>query len=64
MTRRRRTSIIIGIAWVVLAVGYFALAPVFGYTRPEDEWAGAVMLFALGAAMGIMSYVLTSGSSD
>jgi hypothetical protein len=63
MTRRRRNSIIIGVTWVVLAVGYFVFGPVLGY-RPEDQWAGATMLVALGAAMGIMSYVLTSGSSD
>ena len=49
--------------WVVLAAAYFLLGPVFGF-RPEDQWAGATMLFALGAAMGIMAYVLTSGSSD
>ena len=63
MTRRRRNSIIIGVTWVVLAAAYFLLGPVFGF-RPEDQWAGATMLFALGAAMGIMAYVLTSGSSD
>ncbi|HJW23178.1 MAG TPA: hypothetical protein VJ506_12175 [Candidatus Limnocylindrales bacterium] len=63
MTRRRRNSIIIGVAWVVLALGYFLLAPVLGY-QPEEQWAGATMLFALGAAMGIMAYVLTAGSSD
>lgn len=61
MTRRRRYSIIIGLVWVALAVGYFGLAPVLGYS---PEWAGATMLVALGAAMGIMSYVLTSGSGD
>ena len=38
-----------------------ALAPVFGY---KIEWAGATMLIALGAALGIMVFVLTSGSSD
>ncbi len=63
MSRRRRWSIIIGVAWVVLALAYFLLGPVFGY-QPEQQWAGATMLFALGAAMGIMSYVLTSGSGD
>jgi hypothetical protein len=63
MTRRQRTSIAIGVAWVVLALAYFLLGPVLGY-RAEDQWAGAAMLTALGAAMGIMAYVLTSGSSD
>ena len=61
MTRRRRSSIIIGVAWVVLALAYALLAPVLGY---GIEWAGATMLVALGAAMGIMAYVLTSGSGD
>jgi hypothetical protein len=63
MTRRRRYSIVIGVSWVVLALAYFLLGPVLGY-RPEDQWAGATMLVALGAAMGIMAYVLTSGSGD
>ena len=61
MTSRRRNSIVIGITFVVLALGYFGFAPILGY---HAEWAGATMLFALGAALGIMSYVLTSGSSD
>ncbi len=63
MTRRRRNSIIIGVTWVVLAIGFFVFGPVLGYP-PDQQWAGATMLFALGAAMGILSYVLTSGSSD
>jgi hypothetical protein len=63
MTRRQRYSILIGVAWVALALGYFLLGPVLGYDA-GDQWAGAAMLVALGAAMGIMSYVLTSGSSD
>jgi hypothetical protein len=60
---RRRYAVVIGIAWVVLALGFYLAAPALGY-RPEEQWAGATMLFALGAAMGIMAYVLTSGSSD
>ena len=35
MSRRRRWSIIIGVAWVVLALAYFLLGPVFGY---QPEW--------------------------
>jgi uncharacterized membrane protein (DUF485 family) len=61
MTRRSRNAIAIGVTFVVLAVGYAALAPVLGY---HIEWAGVTMLFALGWALGIMSYVLTSGSGD
>jgi hypothetical protein len=61
MTRRRRNSIAIGIAFVILSLAYYFFAPVLGY---HVEWAGVTMLFALGAALGLMSYVLTSGSSD
>ncbi|HXI46203.1 MAG TPA: hypothetical protein VNH13_07865 [Candidatus Acidoferrales bacterium] len=61
MPSRRRTSIIIGISFPILGLLYFAFAPVLGY---HAEWAGATMLIALGAAIGIMSYVLTSGSGD
>ena len=61
MTTRQRNAIAIGVTFVVIAVAYGGLAPVFGY---RIEWAGVTMLFALGAALGIMSYVLTSGSSD
>ena len=63
MTSRQRWSIVIGVTWVALALGYFLFGPVLGY-RSEDQWAGSAMLVALGAAMGIMAYVLTSGSSD
>jgi len=61
MTRRSRNAIAIGVTFIVLAIGYAALAPVLGY---HIEWAGVTMLFALGWAIGIMSYVLTSGSGD
>lgn len=61
MTRRRRYSILIGVTSVALSFGYAAFAPILGY---HVEWAGVTMLFALGFALGIMSYVLTSGSGD
>ena len=61
MTTRQRNSILIGVTFVVIAIGYGGLAQPLGY---KVEWAGVTMLFALGAALGIMSYVLTSGSSD
>ncbi|HEX8025160.1 MAG TPA: hypothetical protein VF484_03040 [Candidatus Limnocylindrales bacterium] len=61
MTTRRRNSLIIGATFVIIAIVYGGLAPVLGY---KIEWAGVTMLFALGFALGIMSYVLTSGSSD
>jgi len=61
MTTRQRNSLVIGLTFVVIAIAYGALAPVLGY---RIEWAGVTMLFALGFALGLMSYVLTSGSSD
>jgi len=61
MTTRQRNSFVIGLTFVVIAIAYGGLAPVLGY---KIEWAGVTMLFALGFALGIMSYVLTSGSSD
>jgi type III secretory pathway component EscT len=61
MTGRRRNSIIIGVTFVVIAALYGGLAPVLGY---HIEWAGVTMLGALGVALGVLSYVLNSGSSD
>jgi type II secretory pathway component PulM len=61
MTTRTRNSLVIGIAFVITAVLYAGLANPLGY---KIEWAGATMLAALGVALGIMAYVLTSGSSD
>jgi uncharacterized membrane protein (DUF485 family) len=61
VTSRTRNSVIIGVTFVVIAVLYGGLAPVAGY---RIEWAGVTMLGALGIALGIMAYVLSSGSSD
>jgi hypothetical protein len=61
MLGRRRNAIIIGVGCVVVAIAYGALAPVFGY---QIEWAGVTMLFALGAAMGIMVAVLDTGHGE
>jgi hypothetical protein len=55
MTGRHRNAIIIAIACVVTGALYGGLAPVFGY---RVEWAGVTMLVALGAALGIMFFVL------
>jgi hypothetical protein len=52
---RHANAIIIGVTCVVLGVLYGALAPVFGY---HVEFAGVTMLIALGAALGIMFFVL------
>ncbi len=61
MSTRRRNSIIIGITFVVIATIYGGLAPVMGY---RIEWAGVTLLAALGVALGTLTYVLSSGSSD
>ena len=58
---RHVNAIIIGIACVVTGVLYGALAPVFGY---HVEWAGVTMLIALGAALGIMFFVLHTGQGE
>jgi hypothetical protein len=61
MTSRTRNSLLIGITFLVIAGLYAGLAQVAGY---RIEWAGATMLAALGVALGILTYVLSSGSSD
>jgi hypothetical protein len=61
MTGRHRNAIIIAIACVVTGLLYGALAPVFGY---RIEFAGVTMLIALGAALGIMFFVLHTESGE
>jgi hypothetical protein len=58
---RNVNAIVIAIACVVIAIAYGALAPVFGY---RVELAGVTMLIALGAALGIMVFVLDTGQRD
>ena len=58
---RNANAVIIGVACVVTAILYGALAPVFGY---RIEWAGVTMLIALGAALGIMFFVLHTGHGE
>jgi hypothetical protein len=58
---RHLNAIIIGIVCVVTGIVYGALAPVFGY---RIEWAGVTMLIALGAALGIMFFVLHTGQGE
>ncbi|HUQ43338.1 MAG TPA: hypothetical protein VM451_02850 [Candidatus Limnocylindria bacterium] len=61
MPGRHLAAIIIAISCVVLGVLYGALAPVFGY---RIEWAGVTMLIALGAALGLMVFVLDTGHRE
>jgi hypothetical protein len=58
---RHGNAIMIAVACVVTGVLYGALAPVFGY---QIEWAGVTMLIALGAALGIMFFVLHTGQGE
>ena len=58
---RNANAVIIGVACVITAMLYGALAPVFGY---RIEWAGVTMLIALGAALGIMFFVLHTGGGE
>ena len=58
---RHVNAIIIAGACVVTGVLYGVLAPVFGY---HIEWAGVTMLIALGAALGLMFFVLHTGQGE
>jgi hypothetical protein len=58
---RNTNAIIIGVVCVVTGALYGGLAPVFGY---RVEWAGVTMLIALGAALGIMFFVLHTGGGE
>jgi hypothetical protein len=58
---RHTNAIIIAAGCVITAVLYGVLAPVFGY---RVEWAGVTMLVALGAALGIMFFVLHTGGGE
>ena len=59
--RRSRNALAILVLFVVVGLAYMALANPFGY---HIEWAGVTMLVTLGAAMGLMAYVLIAGSSQ
>ncbi len=57
--RRPSKPLAIAILFAVIGLSYLALAEPVGY---RIEWAGVTMLVALGAAMGLMAYVLIAGS--
>lgn len=57
--RRSRNALAILVLFAVVGIAYMALANPLGY---HIEWAGVTMLVALGAAMGLMAYVLVAGS--
>jgi hypothetical protein len=62
-----RYAIALGMIFVVLAFIYWVV-PYFGQTVLGEAWeldyAGVVMLGALGIAMALMAYVLVAGSPN
>jgi hypothetical protein len=58
---RHANAVIIAVACVVTGAVYGLLAQPFGY---KPEWAGVTMLIALGAALGIMFFVLHTGHGE
>ena len=57
--RHPRYAIAIGILFLAIAAVYYAVPAIGGW---HLDTAGAVMLGALGIAMGLMAYVLIAGS--
>jgi len=57
--RRARNAIAIGIGFLVTGLAFGALAGPAGYAV---DLAGVTMLVALGAALGLMAYILIVGS--
>ena len=57
MTPRR--AALVGIVFVVIGFCYWLVQYLAHF---NVDYAGVTMLFALGAAMAIMSYVLVAGS--
>ena len=56
MTPRR--ALLVGVIFVAIGIFYWGVQEAAGW--PVD-YAGVTMLFALGAAMSIMSFVLFAG---
>ncbi len=59
--RRPSLAIGIGVLFVVIAAIYY-LAPLL--LGGHLDWAGTVLLGALGIAMAVMAYVLTAGAPN
>jgi hypothetical protein len=54
-----RRAPLIGLVFVVIALGYLAFQVAIG--APHVDLAGMTLLLALGAATGLMAWVLASG---
>ena len=59
--RHPRNSVFVGLAFVVIAVIYWAVPTIGGW---HVDYAGVTMLIALGVAMALMAYVLIAGSHE
>lgn len=59
--RHPRNSVFVGLAFVVIAVIYWAVPTIGGW---HVDYAGVTMLIALGVAMSLMAYVLIAGSHE
>jgi len=51
-----RRAALVGIIFVVIAVAYYGFATLLDPTHVD--WAGFVMLIALGVAMSLMAFIL------
>jgi hypothetical protein len=58
--RHPRNAALVGIAFLIIAVIYWAVPTYGGW---HVDYAGATILVFLGVAVSIMAYVLIAGSS-
>ena len=59
--RHPRNAIALGALFVVIGLVYWAVPYIGGW---HVDYSGLTMLVALGAAMGIMAYVLIAGTPN
>jgi hypothetical protein len=59
--RHPRNAIAVGVLFVVVGLVYWVVPYLGGW---HVDYAGMTMLIALGAAMGIMAYVLIAGAPN
>jgi hypothetical protein len=60
MTLTPRRIALVGVIFVVIGAIYYTAATILDPTHVD--WAGFVMLLALGVAMSLMAYVLFTAS--
>lgn len=59
--RHPRNAIAVGLAFIAVGAIYYAVPAIGGW---HLDWAGVVMLGALGIALALMAYVLIAGSPN